>query len=334
MDTSLDSMDLSRTQASESTALSIPQAAEALMAIKAKTIEKQVSECPVLRNYLDFRVYLSDWYAFRRTQSKNDLRPYSYGVFSAAADIKSPNYLKMIIEGKRNLSDDMIAKFAKALGLTKELAVEFKALVRFGQCTDPAERNYLLKELADLRMQQQVKTGEINEQAIDKMPNWIGWILYAALDQEGVEFKPEKLRELLRGKATDSEIQEALKNLVRSGDILMDETTGRLQKAAHSTEQREEIPPALVRKLQSHLMYLGLESLFQDAPSDREFGSLTLALTRTEFEELRFKLRQLRKQTHKDQAIRRMTSKGEQVYQLNLQLFPVTKGQKNSSSTT
>ncbi|WP_374031465.1 TIGR02147 family protein [Bdellovibrio bacteriovorus] len=81
---------------------------------------------------------------------------------------------------------------------------------------------------------------------------------------------------------------------------------------------------ALVRKLQSQLMYLGLESLYQDQPTEREFGTLTLSLTKSEFEEIKFKLRQMRKALHKDNSIARMKDKGERVYQLNIQLFPVT----------
>ena len=90
-------------------------------------------------------------------------------------------------------------------------------------------------------------------------------------------------------------------------------------------ESAEDVPVALVRKLQAELMYLGLESLFQDAPTEREFGSSTLALTKQEFEELRFQLRKLRKEAQKNIGVKRLTSKGERVYQLNLQLFPITK---------
>ena len=71
-------------------------------------------------------------------------------------------------------------------------------------------------------------------------------------------------------------------------------------------------------------MYLGLESLYQDQPTEREFGTLTLSLTKSEFEEIKFKLRQMRKALHKDNSIARMKDKGERVYQLNIQLFPVT----------
>ncbi len=288
----------------------------------------EIIQAPVIGEYMDFRKYLSVYYDFRREMSKKDIRPYNYAVFSAAADIKSPNYLKMIIDGKRNLSPDMIGKFAKALALNKEQSDEFRILVNFGQATDPGDRNFHLKELSEVRVAQQLKSGAIDQKTWDKIPNWVSWILYAMIDQKGVEFKAEKLRELLRGKATVSEIDEALQSLIASGEILLDKETGIVKKAHNLIESPDDVPVALVRKLQAQLMYLGLESLFQDSAVDREFGSLTLSLTKPEFEALKFQLRKMRKEINKDNSIRRMQNPGDRVYQLNLQLFPVTDSAK------
>lgn len=279
---------------------------------------------PLVSDYMDYRRLLQDFYLYRRDQSKSQLRPYSYSTFAAAANIKSPNYLKMIIEGKRNLSPDMINRFAKALGFNKADSDQFRLLVSFNQSTDPNERNMLLKDLSEMRVERQLKAGEIDRKAWEKLPSWVAWVLYALLDQAGVEFKIESLREILRGKAKADEIETALKSLVESGQILFDETSGKYSKSKNRVENPEEIPVALIRKLQAQLMLLGLESLYQDSPTEREFGTLTLALTQGEFEELRFKLRQMRKQVHKDISIQRMGTPGERVYQLNLQLFPVT----------
>jgi uncharacterized protein (TIGR02147 family) len=283
---------------------------------------------PILSHYMDFRKYLLDFYEYKRALTKKDIRPYNFGVFSAAADIKSPNYLKMIIDGKRNLSEDMIGKFSKALGFNKELSSEFRVLVNFCQATDPAERNFFLKELTSLRVEIQLKNGEIDQKTWEKVPNWVAWILHAMLDQRGVQFKIDELKDLLRGKASINEIQEAMDILVRSGEMVPDETTGSFKKGRNLIDSPEDIPVALVRKLQSQLMYLGLESLYQDSATDREFGSLTLALTKEEFEQLKFQLRKMRKEINKDNSIRRLSEPGERVYQLNLQLFPVTNSSK------
>lgn len=291
---------------------------------KGKEISNSSTVPPVLSDYMNYRQYLEDYYRFKRSASKGSLRTYNYAVFSAAANIKSPNYLKMIIEGKRNLSDEMIGKFGKALGFMKEQTEEFRLLVHFTQATDPADRNLFLKRLSEFRVASKLKSGEIDRKTWEKVPNWVTWIVYAMVDQEGVTFDTVALKKILRGKASEDEIENAVNTLLSSGELHKDSKTGELKKSRNLIESPEEIPVALVRKLQSQLMYLGLESLFQDQPTEREFGTLTLSLTKNEFEEIKFKLRQMRKALHKDNSIARMKSKGERVYQLNLQLFPVT----------
>ncbi len=291
---------------------------------KGKEISTASANSPELSDYMNYRQYLADFYKFKRKASKNSLRAYNYAVFSAAANIKSPNYLKMIIEGKRNLSEDMIGKFSKALGFNKETTEEFRLLVQFTQATDPADRNMYLKKLSEHRVNTKLRSGEIDKKTWEKVPNWIAWIIYAMVDQEAVQFSPAALKKVLRGKASEDEIDSALTTLLSSGELRRDEATGELKKNRNLIESPEDVPVALVRKLQSQLMYLGLESLYQDQPTDREFGTLTMSLTKAEFEEIKFKLRQMRKGLHKDNSIARMKNKGERVYQLNIQLFPVT----------
>lgn len=287
---------------------------------------------PSLSEYMDYRLFLADFYLAKKAITKTAIRPYSYAIFSAAADIKSPNYLKMIIEAKRNLSLDMVVKFARACAFNKAQTDEFRLLVSFNQAEDPADRNYALKQLSEYRVEQKLKHGEFDRKVFEKVPNWIGWIIYALVDQDGVTFETNQLKDLLRGKASESEINEALENLIKSGELVRDPLTLLISKG-RSTEAPEEIPSALVRKLQMQLMYLGLESLYQDSTTEREFGSLTLSLTEKEFEDIKFKLRQLRKSLHKDNSIARMASKGERVYQLNLQLFPVSNASKKPNLT-
>ena len=281
---------------------------------------------PALGAYTDYRHFLRDFYEFKRRQTRASLRPYSYATFAAAADIKSPNYLKLIIDGQRNLSREMAVKFGKAMGLNKDEIEEFLALVAFTQAVEPLERNRHLKTLADLRVRQQLKSGEINAETWEKVPGWVTWVLYALADQKDVKFTPESLHALMRGKARPDEIRRSLEKLIEAGDLSVDAGTGEAAKGRELMSGSENVPVALVRKLQTELIYLGLESLFQDQPQDREFGAQTFALTEDEFELLKFELRQFRKRWSKDVSVARKTTKGDRVYQLNIQLFPVSLG--------
>jgi uncharacterized protein (TIGR02147 family) len=279
---------------------------------------------PILAEYTDFRLFLKDVYEYRRQTESTGLRSYSYSTFSAAADIKSPNYLKLIIEGRRNLSEDMITRFAKALRLNRADTEEFRSLVRYGQATAPIERNNFLKELADLRARRAFESGAINQRSWEKVPGWIGWVLYAMSEQANVDFDPEILQKLFRAKAGTEDIRESLKKLLDSGELAVSPETGKVEKARDLIESPQDLPVALIRKLQAELIYLGIESLFRDSPKDREFGAMTLAMTEEEFQQVRFELRQLRKRLQRDILVKRKSTKGDRVYQMNIQLFPVT----------
>ncbi len=277
---------------------------------------------PVLGAYTDFRQYLRDVYEYRRKTESTGFRAYSYSAFSAAADIKSPNYLKLIIEGRRNLSDDMISRFARALRFQKVEADEFRALVHYGQETEPIQRNQYLKELADLRARRSFAKGEISQQAFNKVPGWMGWVLFAMVEQHGVSFDPSELYRLIRAKTSPEDIRSELQKLVASGGLKKEE--GQIKKGRDLIESPQDLPVEVIRKLQAELIYLGIESLFRDSPKEREFGAMTIAMTQAEFEQVRFELRQLRKRLQKDLMMKRETTKGERVYQMNVQLFPVT----------
>lgn len=295
--------------------------------IPASTPEKTM---PVLGSYTDYRLFLQDFFDYRRDQTKNNRRPYSYAMFSAAADIRSPNYLKLVIEGKRNLSDAMARKFAKAMGLTKNETDEFVALVRFTQTENPLERNQKLKTLSDLRVSQKLKRGEINQDTWEKVPSWVAWVLHALTDQKNVSANFESLYSQLRRKAKPEVVKRCLDKLMESGELSVTED-GRLEKGRLLMSGSENVPVDLVRKIQSELIYLGLESLAQDPPQDREFGAMTVALTEEEFEQLKFELRQFRKRWTKDIMVKRQQSKGDRVFQLNIQLFPVSEGEEITS---
>jgi uncharacterized protein (TIGR02147 family) len=287
--------------------------------------EAMVSE-PVLGAYTDFRQYLRDFYDFKIRQNRNSYRSYNYKTFSAAADIRSPNYLKLIIEGERNLSAETARKFARALNLDREGTDEFLLLVEYGQALDPLERNRHLKALNEFRVRRRIKSGEISGESVDSAPKWVSWVLHAIADQAGADFSIDGLRDLLMGKVSVDGIRKSLQQLFDSNSLQLD-AEGRVRKGVMPPNQ-EEIPPDMIRKIQSELMYLGMEALLNDKSQDREIGTLTVCLTEVEFEKLKFELRHLRKRVLKDALLHREQGPGERVYQLNIQLFPLTKKSK------
>ncbi len=278
---------------------------------------------PQLSAYLDYRLYLKDYYEYRVKTDKGR-RPYSYAVFSAAADIKSPSYLKLIIEGKRNLSLDMAEKFARALQFNKQETEEFVKLVLFSQACDAVERNRHFVDLVNIRLLKKMQRGEIAKDNWEKLPNWLSWILVSLVDIKDIKFEPIELLKILGPIATEESLTETVGSLFSSGVLRRNEATGEVVKGKELIPTSQNVPVELVRKLQMDLLYLGLESLFKENPVDREVGALTLALTEEEFNQIKFELRQLKKKIAKDIVAKRVSTKGDRLYQLNLQFFPIS----------
>ncbi len=291
-------------------------------------------EFPELSQFVDFREYLKAFYDYQKAKTKSRLRPYSYSDFSAAADIKSPNYLKLIIEGKRNLSQEMCKKFSRALKHSKSQEKEFRLLVEYCQEKDPHQRTQNLKELSEFRAKKSLKSGEIDQQTWDQVSNWLVWVLYAMVDQKGVEFTPASLLKLLRGRVNESQVQRAMDKLLKAQDIQVDPENHLAKKTGSALSGIDDVPKELVRKIQSELIYIGLESLHKHGPHEREISGFTLAMTEKEFEWVRFELRKLRKQIQKEISMKREQSQGDRVYQVNMQLFPLTDSVKKEEPKT
>lgn len=278
---------------------------------------------PEIGSYVDYRQYLSDYFKYRQKMYEGSRSPYTYATFSAACGLKAPQYLKMIIERERNLSEKTLPQISRALGLKKEESLEFRLLVLSNQESDPGKRALLFKELMDYRVAIKLKSGQISKKHFEQIPNWAAWVLFEAADTHLKSNQPKELQTFLRNKISITQIQESLNQLTQSGLLGFDQDQG-FTKKRNLIENAEEVPAELVRSLQSQFMYLAFESLYQDPPTDREFGAATLALTKKEFEDIRFKLRQLRKAIQKDNQVARSQAKGERIYQLNIQLYPVT----------
>ena len=87
------------------------------------------SHRPSVYEYVDYRAYLRAFYEAEKAQRA----AFSYRYFARRAGLASPNFLKLVIEGKRNLGKESVLAFATALDLNAEETEFFNDLVAFAQ---------------------------------------------------------------------------------------------------------------------------------------------------------------------------------------------------------
>ena len=99
--------------------------------------------------YIDYRRYLKDYYDFQKKTKKY----FSYRFFAQKAGINAPILLKMVIDGKRNLSRKTLEKFSAGLNLKEKEAVYFRNLVLFNQAKSALEKQEHYRVLQSMAQQ-------------------------------------------------------------------------------------------------------------------------------------------------------------------------------------
>lgn len=112
--------------------------------------------------FTDYRAFLKAYYEF----AKKGATGFSYERFSKLAGIKSANYLKLIIDGDKNLSPGMILRFARALTLSFPETQYFEAMVRLDQAEDEAEKKYYGQRLRELKRGRHPTSARLNEKSV------------------------------------------------------------------------------------------------------------------------------------------------------------------------
>lgn len=285
---------------------------------KDKEKQQVTSRILSIYGYTDFRNYLKDFYEFR----KGSERGYSYRTFSKAAGFSSPNILKLIIDGERNLGHEAIFKFIKALNLTGPMADYFTALVNMNQSKNDEEKQKWFQELT--RLIPYAKRRELNAEALKYLSHWLYPVLREMVALPDFRDDPYWISRRLNGKASPSEISSALQFLL-SEQYISKKEDGTYAISDHMVISSDEIKSLAIRNYHRQMLELAKEFLEELPIEKREFGALTFLLPESAIEELKFKIKAFRRDLHTWAIQVSQNASDQVVVQTNFQMYPHTK---------
>ena len=264
--------------------------------------------------YRNYREFLAAFYAHKKPSGL------SYRSFARDAQLGAPNYLKLVIEGKRNLSHEMAERFARACRLNAESTDYFKLLVAFNQATTDAERNELherLSKFSRFRSSQRLDLAEKEYHSTWYIPAVRELVACPGFIEDAAW-----IASVLEPNIDEKDAQHALDVLVRLG-LLERDDDGRLTQASRAVSTGEVAPGLYIRNYHTELIQRALHSM-HDLPADeRNISALTLSVSPSTFDELKQRVLEFRNELV---ALCDADPRPSRVVQLNLQLFPLTRG--------
>ena len=164
---------------------------------------------PLVYDYLDYRAFLADMYQFRKQCGVH----FSYRWFSQKSGFSSPNYLQLVINGKRNLTNTSIAKIAKGFGLKRREREFFENLVFMNQADTGEEKNHYYLKMLSVTQKNNVRT--LEEDQYEYFSKWYYPAVREIVGCENADITPEGIAARLEPAITAQEVRSALKLLHR-----------------------------------------------------------------------------------------------------------------------
>lgn len=269
---------------------------------------------PEVFGYLDYRAYLRDYYLFRKAKGSS----FSFRAFSLRAKLRSPNYLKLVMDGARNLTREMSARFAEACGLRGEDAAYFVDLVAFNQASSTKERNEAYQKLTGFRRYRSHHKLELRHAAYHST-----WYLPAVRElaaRRDFRDEPAWIARRMYPRITNAQAAEALGILLELG-LLVREPSGRVRQGEPLVSTGAETQGLHIHNYHRMMMQRAAESLDLVRSPERDISALTLCLGDGGVARLKQRLQRFRRELLELSALEEAPI---QVVQLNLQLFPLS----------
>lgn len=264
--------------------------------------------------YDSYREFLSDFY--RKKKKQNPL--YSFRFFAKKAQLKSGNYLKLVMDGGRNLTHKTVIKFSKGLGLNEWESLYFENLVFYNQADEDSEKSFYLKNM-DLARSQDSRIF-LSKDQYEILSGWHTLAVRELALTSNFDPSSRKIASRLDHKITPQQAREALELLERLGLIQTDSKSGKIRITNQSLQTPDVDTSAPIAAYHKSILKLALDSIDEQKIDERCLSALTVAVRKKDLPEAFQKIHKFRNEMDS------YFVKGkpyDSVYQLNIQLFRI-----------
>ena len=267
--------------------------------------------------YDNYRSFLKDWLEAAKHRNAN----VSFRSLARMAGFTSPNFLKLVIDGDRNLSPDSIERFQRFLKLNKSASAYFRTLVLMNQAKSGDEKFLFSTQLAGLKKPAN-RPQLLTQSQSDYYTTWYMVAIRELVSLPDFKEDPKWIANRLVPSITPSEAQKALEQL-QELKILVRDSKGHLKQSSSLISLGEEVQSILVKKFLSVMSVRASESLNIFSYQDREISSFTMSLDQDSFDRAREVIIEARKKLH--HIAEQCEGKSGRVFQSNFHLFPLSK---------
>ncbi len=277
---------------------------------------------PSPADFEDYRDYLKEMVAFLKTRPGG----FSQRQFARKAGYSTTNFLSLVMEGKRGLNSSGIEKFSRGLGLNDREHDQFDALVHYCQAESDAERNRYYTRLRSVR-----RSGSepvvIEQAQYDVYTMWWALAIHQMMLQDDFRDDPAWISKRLFPTVPPSDVKRAL-DALQSAGLVERGPDGKLRPIAPKLATPPTVRSLAVRNFHRSVLQNAAASLDSLPVEERNVTSLTVNLTRQQYDELCAEMTRLRAELLDRYGVDQKAPAPQDVYSVGVHVVPMTRRDK------
>jgi uncharacterized protein (TIGR02147 family) len=274
-----------------------------------------VASLPSVYEYVDYRAFMRDHFA----ASKSVMPQYSFRYLSRKAGFASSNFLKLVMDGSRNLGPAAVEKVAKAMKLGASEADFFASLVALGQAATVAERNRAFERVAANRRFRAAR--KLDGPLFEYLTHWYYPVVRELAARDDFQEDPAWIVSQIRPAIEPRQAKAALATLEKLG-LLVRGAAGTLARGEASLTTGHEVRSVVVPAYHLQMIEQAAKAVERVVPEERDVSALTVCIKESTLADLKARIHRFR-----EEMMDRCDSEEspERVYQLCIQLFPLSR---------
>jgi uncharacterized protein (TIGR02147 family) len=271
--------------------------------------------------YEDYRSFMNDYYQWKKRTSV-----FSWRDFAKKGGFTSPNYMKLVCEGKSGLSKNGIERVADAMDLVGAEREFFRQLVKFGQAKRDADRMTAYTEMKEIACAHKVRI--LEGESVSFYESWKYPVL-RELAPMMPGANPLEVAKACGGAFSAEEVRNALAFLTRA-KFLRKIADDEYEQVDRLIQMSVAAMPMLVRQMHKDMADFAKEAIEKYPIDERNFTGITMGIDDEDYAEILKELDACRKRII---SIATAKKGGNRVYRLNMQMFPLTEKIQNNETS-
>lgn len=240
---------------------------------------------PEIARYTSYRAFLRDFFEYKKSLRAG----FSYRQFATLVGLKSPNYLQLVIQEKRNLTETTGRRLAEALKLSKNEVQYFEAMIRLENAETEEGRIKGQKQLhASLK---KMLTRFVERDAQEILQKWYHLLVRETINLRDFEPSGTYISKRLQGIISPDEAEQSLSFLLKSGYVV-EKNSGYEQAEPVLDTGVDIFNHSFMQEYHAQTLKAWARNIDKLGYEHQELGVLNIPIPKEKLSELQEKIRQ------------------------------------------